>query len=158
MIKNDKQYGRPFVDFTDTKSNIEALTGLVGGETAYAVDAGESGHYDFVNSIWVWNSRGGSITFVIDGVLAVVENAPGAYVFTAAATIFDWYVYLKITGTAGSSIFDIHLNGTTIFTTQANRPTVAFDDANGWVVATPDVIDFVAGDVLTFDIDQIATG
>ena len=78
MIKNDAQYGRPFVDFTDTKSNIEALTGLVGGETAYAVDAGESGHYDFVNSIWVWNSRGGSITFVIDGVLAVVENAPGA--------------------------------------------------------------------------------
>ena len=104
------------------------------------------------------SAGGGSLTFAVDGVLAVAGNVPNAYVFTADATIEEWYVYLKETGTAGSSIFDINLNGTTIFTTQANRPEVAYDDADGVVIATPDVTDFVAGDVLTFDIDQVATG
>lgn len=100
----------------------------------------------------------GSIVFPVNGVLSVATNVPNAFVFPNAATISEWYVYLKTTGSAGSSIFDIHKNGTTIFTTQANRPTVAFNDANGWAVATPDITSFVAGDVLTFDIDQAATG
>ena len=110
------------------------------------------------------DSSGGGIEFSIDGRLDIISNACNAYVFTAPSSISSWYVYLKSLGSVGSSIFDIHLfnntypNGVTIFTTQANRPTVAYNDVNGWAVAVPDITSFVAGDVLTFDIDQIATG
>lgn len=110
------------------------------------------------------DSASGGMEFSVDGRLAVVSNADNAYVFTAGTDIPVWYAYLKTTGSAGSSIFDIHLfnntypAGVTIFTTQANRPTVAYNDANGWVMATPNITSFVAGDVLTFDIDQVATG
>lgn len=59
MIKNDRQLGAPFGLFSDTKANIEALTGLTGGETAYATDTGEDGVYDAVGSAWVWGRSGG---------------------------------------------------------------------------------------------------
>lgn len=52
---------------------------------------------------------------------------------------------------------DINKNGTTIFTTQANRPTInAASSVSS--VSTPDVTAFVAGDFLTVDIDQVGSG
>jgi hypothetical protein len=59
MIKNDRQLGTPFGLFSNTKANIEALTGLTGGETAYATDTGEDGVYDAVAEEWVWGRSGG---------------------------------------------------------------------------------------------------
>jgi len=52
--KNDTQLGRPFIDFRDTKTNVEALTGLIGGEQAHATDTGKNGYYDAVGATWVW--------------------------------------------------------------------------------------------------------
>lgn len=62
------------------------------------------------------------------------------------------------TAPAGSSlIIDVNKNGTTIYTTQGNRPTIA-DGANaGGPGATPDVTGIVAGDYLTVDIDQVGS-
>jgi len=58
--------------------------------------------------------------------------------------------------TGSSLIVDIHKNGTTIYTTQANRPTIAAgtDNALGGVAANNA---FVSGDYLTVDIDQIGS-
>lgn len=60
--------------------------------------------------------------------------------------------------TGASILVDVNINGTTIFTTQANRPSIA---ASGTVssLATPDVAaaDFTAGQYLTVDIDQIGS-
>lgn len=53
-------------------------------------------------------------------------------------------------------IADIHKNGTTIFTTQPNRPRV-LGGTNGGTLATPDVQSFADGDYLTVDIDQIGS-
>lgn len=47
---------------------------------------------------------------------------------------------------------------TTIFTTQANRPTIAVGNQIGAASAAPDVPDLVAGDSLTVDIDQAGGG
>ena len=62
------------------------------------------------------------------------------------------------TAPAGSSlIIDVNKNGTTIYTTQGNRPTIA-DGANaGGPGATPDVTGLAAGDYLTVDIDQVGS-
>lgn len=58
---------------------------------------------------------------------------------------------------AGSSTMDINKEGTTIFTTQANRPTIATADTGFWTwkPSTDLVRDFAEGDVLAYDIDAI---
>ena len=59
-----------------------------------------------------------------------------------------------ITAPVGASaIVDLHKNGTTMYTTQANRPTIAAGST--YVTATlPDVLTWAAGDVLQLEVDQ----
>lgn len=62
-------------------------------------------------------------------------------------------------GTAPSSatiIIDIAINGTTIYATQANRPTIAIG-ANTALGGTPDTATFVDGQYFTVDIDQVGS-
>jgi hypothetical protein len=57
--------------------------------------------------------------------------------------------------TGASVIVDVNKNGTTIFTTQSARPTIA---ASGFTATgTPAVTTWAAGDYLTVDIDQIGS-
>lgn len=108
---------------------------------------------------WMSGASGsGNLTFAVDGRLAVSTNVPNAIVITKATVISEVYAYVKTTGSASSTIIDVNKNGTTIYTTQANRPTIAYNDANGWVNTSPDVLSFDAGDIITLDIDQVATG
>ena len=58
--------------------------------------------------------------------------------------------------TGAAIICDIHKNGTTIFTTQANRPQIAAGAYSGVSVA-PDVTALAETDLLTFDIDQVGS-
>ena len=59
-----------------------------------------------------------------------------------------------ITAPAGASaIIDLNKNGTTMYTTQGNRPTIAAGAT--YVTATlPDVLTWAAGDVLQLEVDQ----
>lgn len=61
-------------------------------------------------------------------------------------------------GAAGTSdIIDVNLNGTTIYTTQANRPTLLAANTGMFTEAgEPEVTAINGGDVLSFDVDQIA--
>jgi hypothetical protein len=54
-------------------------------------------------------------------------------------------------------IVDVNKNGTTIFTTQGNRPTIA-DGNTSDTSGTPDVTALAVGDVLSIDVDQIGSG
>lgn len=59
--------------------------------------------------------------------------------------------------TAGSSaIFDVNVDGTTIFTTQANRPSCAATSYSG-TLAVPDILVVYAGSYFTVDCDQIGS-
>lgn len=62
------------------------------------------------------------------------------------------------TAPAGASIIlDINKNGTTMYTTQGNRPTIAA--AGTYVTATnPDVTTWAAGDRLELEVDQKGSG
>jgi hypothetical protein len=94
----------------------------------------------------------------IDGALATGTDV-AAYVAPGVGTIVAVYIRCKNTGSVGSTIVDVHKNGTTIFTTQASRPTLPFKDADGVAKSgTPDVTTVSENDVFTFDIDNIATG
>ena len=52
---------------------------------------------------------------------------------------------------------DVNKNGTTIFTTQANRPTIAVSGVSATLAGQPEVLTFAAGDLLSIDIDQVGS-
>ena len=103
-------------------------------------------------------SGSGDYSFAVDGRLVAATNVPNAFIVTKDVEITACYIYCKTPGTASSTIVDVNKNGTTIYTTQGNRPTLAYNDANGWASSVPDILTFAAGDVITLDIDAIATG
>ena len=74
-----------------------------------------------------------------------------------AATISGVIATANTAPTGASLIFDVNKNGTTIFTTQANRPSIAAGSFATSAAAVPDVTSLVAGDYLTVDIDQIGS-
>lgn len=59
--------------------------------------------------------------------------------------------------TGAAAIFDIDKDGTTVFTTQANRPTIPDGASESPVSARPDVTTFAAGDVLSLGVDQVGS-
>ena len=73
-----------------------------------------------------------------------------------AVTIVDVIATCNTAPVGANAIFDVHKGGTTIFSTQGNRPTVVAGNQDG-AAAVPDVTAVTAGDVLTVDIDQIGS-
>lgn len=71
-------------------------------------------------------------------------------------TIARVWVAAGVAPTGADLVVDVHKNGTTIYSTQANRPTVAAG-GNGGTATVPDVTSLADGDYLTFDIDQIGS-
>jgi len=65
-------------------------------------------------------------------------------------------VATDIAPTGASLIFDVNNNGTTLFTTQANRPTIVAGAVSA-SVALPNVTTLALGDVITVDCDQIGS-
>ncbi len=59
--------------------------------------------------------------------------------------------------TGAAVIVDVNKNGTTIFTTQSHRPTVAISGNTSGKVTNMDVTTLADGDYLTVDIDQIGS-
>lgn len=59
--------------------------------------------------------------------------------------------------TGASIIVDINKNGTTIFTTQANRPAIAASGHASGKVTNMDVTSLADGDYITIDVDQIGS-
>jgi hypothetical protein len=79
------------------------------------------------------------------------------FYFPFAATLLGVSASLGVASAGASVIFDVNKNGTTVFTTQANRPTIL---AGAYTTATetvPDVVAMAAGDYLTVDRDQVGS-
>jgi hypothetical protein len=99
------------------------------------------------------------ITFAQTGVLSVFTGAI-RYRFPFAATILGITSAVNTAPTGASLICDVNKNGTTVFTTQGNRPTIAASGTashTGTSEAVPDVTAIAAGDYLTVDIDQVGS-
>lgn len=78
-------------------------------------------------------------------------------VVTKNITIGKIYIVGENLGTGGSTVIDVNIDGSSIFTDQANRPQLNYDSGSSYAVSgTPDVIGFSVGNVITFDIDEIA--
>jgi len=101
-------------------------------------------------------------TFVMNvvGAISATTEVGGIWEAPAAGNVIRVCAYRKSTaGSSGSTIIDVNSGGSTLFTTQANRPEIAFDDSDGKAVQTTIENDaFVQGDIFTVDVDQIDTG
>jgi len=84
----------------------------------------------------------------------------GYFHFAPATSGSIDHVYLMAKTAPGSTktlTVDVNKNGTTIFTTQASRPSLV-DTAVVDASDTPDVTAFVANDVFTVDVDTSTAG
>lgn len=77
----------------------------------------------------------------------------------AAASVLGRTLLDVATAPTGQAILvDVNKGGTTIYSTQANRPSVADGATQGSSTIAPDITSAAAGDYLTADIDQIGSG
>jgi hypothetical protein len=69
-------------------------------------------------------------------------------------------LFRRTAGGGGSTVVDLNINGTTIYTTQSNRPTVTAAGGNNAIDATTDmdVTSFSQNDRFDMDIDTVETG
>lgn len=95
------------------------------------------------------------IAFIVPGA-AIVKAKLAQVLIPGTLTISSVIIYSDDAPTGASLIVDINKNGTTIFTTQGNRPQIAaggYYDESG----TPDITSFAKGDRMSVDIDQIGS-
>jgi hypothetical protein len=69
-------------------------------------------------------------------------------------------LYRRTAGSSGSTIVDVNKNGTTLYTTQANRPTVTSGGGADAIDATTDydVTTFAQDDRIEVDVDSVEGG
>lgn len=95
-------------------------------------------------------------TWSMSGVLAVASGGLG---FRAPIALELQHVRLSVSTapTGAALLVDVNKNGTTMFTTQANRPTIAAGAYTETAITAPDVVSIAAGDRITVDIDQVGS-
>ena len=97
-----------------------------------------------------------TLDFFIPGTQTAAAKKAGSLI-ARAGVIVDVRAYVDTAPTGASLIADVNKNGTSIFTTQANRPTIAAA-GNASSTTAPDTTAVAAGDRLTIDVDQIGSG
>ena len=99
------------------------------------------------------------IEWIANGPYRADTIVDGAWVVSTDCEVLHLRLWRGVAGTGGSTILDLNRNGSSMYTTQANRPTVTYDDADGVVNCTlPDTVGFAAGDIVTVDTDQRENG
>ena len=97
-----------------------------------------------------------TLSFAVVGTLAVGTDKAPTIVAPCTLTIVKVKVVVKTAPTGSSIIVDVNKLGTTIFTTQGNRPEIAIGETQD-DSGTPDVASLAEGDKITIDIDQVGS-
>jgi hypothetical protein len=96
--------------------------------------------------------------FSSSGTLVVSTGSYRIYNDTSASwTIQSVRANVGTAPTGASVIVDVNIDGTTIFTTQANRPTIAVAGFTSGKVTNMNITTVAAGSYLSIDIDQIGS-
>ena len=108
-------------------------------------------------------------TIYIGGGLALYPFSRSGVIptFTGAARIYNdtgaTQTIQSVRATVGTAptgqalIVDVNKNGTTIFTTQANRPAIPAGNNTSGEVTNMDITTIAVGDYLTVDVDQVGS-
>lgn len=101
--------------------------------------------------IYVFNAGTGNISAAANFGGIRIKNT-----FGTDLTITDVRAIIGTAPTGATAIMDVNIDGTTIFTTQGNRPTIAISGTTSTTTA-PDVTSWPVGGVLTVDVDQVGS-
>jgi hypothetical protein len=168
-------------DLTGTAGNAQIATGAVGISelaTGAVISNALATGAVVKDKIGTSNSAGNNQVLSYDGANLTWVNQPtipavtDCYTYTfgqTVATAGTARMYVEYNSTvskirvaagtavAGQSVIvDINKNGTTLYTTQANRPTIAAGSVTQ-VAAAPNITAFAAGDYITVDVDQLGS-
>ncbi|MFZ1038500.1 MAG: hypothetical protein WAN53_01295 [Candidatus Bathyarchaeia archaeon] len=97
-----------------------------------------------------------TLSFAVVGTLTAGTDKAPTIVAPCTLTIVKVKVAVKTAPTGAALIVDVNKNGTTIFTTQGGRPSIAIGDTTDDSDA-PDVTALAETDKLTVDIDQVGS-
>jgi len=97
-----------------------------------------------------------TLSFAVTGTLTTGTDKAPTIVAPCTLTIVKVKVVVKTAPTGASIIVDVNKAGTTIFTTQGNRPEIAIGETQD-DSGTPDVTALAEGDKVTVDIDQVGS-
>ena len=96
--------------------------------------------------------------FTVSGALTVASSPLRIYnKLGANQTISEVFIVASTAPVGAAILVDVNLDGTTIFTNQAHRPTIA-DGANTGTTTDVDVATWTDDSYLTIDVDQIGSG
>lgn len=96
-------------------------------------------------------------TFSVAGLLTVASNPFRIYNLTGRSlTINEVHIAVDAAPTGAAILVDVHENGTTIFTVQGNRPTIAISGFTG-NTTTIDEPTWENDNYLQVDVDQIGS-
>jgi len=98
-----------------------------------------------------------TFVFTLDQYLSVGANQTPVLIVPLPYTIEKVYAIVKTAPVGAAIICDIQKNGTSIWTTQANRVTIAAGATTATPVTAFDTTALVEGDQLTLDIDQVGS-
>lgn len=97
--------------------------------------------------------------FTANGPYIVDTAVDGARIPDDVFTISAVRLHRADAGTSGSTTIDINVDGSTIYSTQGNRPSIAFNDGDNNVDATlPDTLEITTGQIITIDTDAVEAG
>lgn len=100
-----------------------------------------------------------SFSFKLNGKPSVSTKVDGAWIVPRASTITRVTLYRRTAGVSGTTTVDLNKNGTTIYTTQGNRPSVTQAGGDDQLsTTTPDVTALAQDDRVEFDIDVVESG
>lgn len=110
-----------------------------------------------------WNTDADNSEIIVfnagSGNAAVGTNLGGLQIVNTFGTdlvISDVRARVITAPTGATLICDVNIGGTTIFTTQGNRPTIAISGTTSTTVA-PNVTSWPVGGVLSVDVDQVGS-
>lgn len=139
------------------------------GRYYFATDAnsGAGGYYRDTGSAWkeitladvlgnVANVRQKEITFAKPGTLSVGAGKSRWYSPDFSITLLRIRLAVDTAPTGASLIVDVHKMGTTIFTTQSNRPTITAGGTTAYS-GTINVNTMTDGEFLQVEIDQVGS-
>jgi len=134
----------------------------VGADIILLEDSADSwrGKKAAISSLPGGGSAYDTFTFKLTGKPAVQAEIDVAWIAPRACTVTRITLYRRTAGGSGSTVVDVNKNGTTLYTTQANRPTVTSGAGNDAIDATTDmdVTAVAQNDRIEVDIDAVETG
>jgi|SRR5690242_13543081 len=154
VARSDHTHGTP------AAPTVPSASGTVASETSFGISssAGAASTYsrgDHTHGTPVQPAE--TVIFAFTGTAVVTTGVLRWYNRTGRTlTVIGAWTAFNTAPTGADGVVDVNKNGTTIFTTQANRPK-ATAGSNGGVLATPDVTSVADGDYLTVDLDQIGS-